>query len=184
MTKKPQIDIEVARKLQEQRNSKESSPVEEPATATSPEVKKSGQSTPSGQTASGKPKSPFDRDPPSFILSHPTDTHTLRFNKFCVVRPQFVLHTNEWQSQIDPLHTVDLEAGCNTLSELGEGYMLIFNGGTQGGWSLPHRHMQLLPLSTGPAFGYELWPDIYTSNRCHEGMQVALSAYIGCKMLS
>ncbi|KAI5302119.1 hypothetical protein KEM56_001022 [Ascosphaera pollenicola] len=169
LTKKPQIDINVARKLQEQSESKEPSPADAPSSSSS-SSSSARQATPPEKAKSEKPKSPFDRDPPSFVLSHPTDTHTLRFNKFCVVRPQFVLHTDEWQSQINPLETIDIEAGWTTLKEFGEGYMLIFNGGTQGGWSLPHRHMQLLPLSTGKPFGYDLWPDIYASKKLHEGM--------------
>ncbi|KAI5288044.1 hypothetical protein KEM54_005515, partial [Ascosphaera aggregata] len=190
LTKKPQIDIDVARKLQKQQGSRETSPVPVPVSAESAESAESAappappaaaitqktlvntsnapRPAPSEKTTSDKPTSPFDRDPPPFILSHPTTTHTLRFNKFCVVRPQFVLHTNEWQSQIDPLQPIDFEAGWTTLRELGDGYMLIFNGGTQGGWSLPHRHMQLLPLATGEKFGYELWPDMYASSASSE----------------
>ncbi|EEP82335.1 predicted protein [Uncinocarpus reesii 1704] len=102
---------------------------------------------------------PFARDPPDFVLEHVGPDHTLRFNKFCVVRPQFVLHTNEYKPQIEPLSEADLAAGWDVLCRLDSPYMLIYNGGLQGGWSLPHRHMQLLPRPRRDT--HELFPDLY-----------------------
>ncbi|PGH20811.1 hypothetical protein AJ80_03438 [Polytolypa hystricis UAMH7299] len=129
LTKKPQIDIKEAKE----------------------------QEKPNGQPQA-KP-SPFARDPPEFVLDRVGPKHTLRFNKFCVVRPQFVLHTNEFEPQIDPLSAADLSAAWNVLSRLETPYIVIYNGGMQGGWSLPHRHVQLLPRP--PKEEHDLYPDIY-----------------------
>ncbi|WEW54908.1 ATP adenylyltransferase [Emydomyces testavorans] len=103
--------------------------------------------------------SPFANDPPDFVLEHVGPEHTLRFNKFCVVRPQFVLHTNEFKPQIEPLAATDLAAAWSVLCRLESPYIVIYNGGMQGGWSLPHRHMQLLPRP--PRDVHDLFPDTY-----------------------
>ncbi|KAI1965273.1 hypothetical protein LOZ58_001119 [Ophidiomyces ophidiicola] len=117
---------------------------------------KDAQQAPNGTKA--KP-SPFAKDPPEFVLEHVGSEHTLRFNKFCVVRPQFVLHTNEFKPQIEPLCETDLAAAWNVLHRLQSPYIIIYNGGMQGGWSLPHRHMQFLPRP--PRESHELFPDKY-----------------------
>ncbi|EER26664.1 hypothetical protein CPC735_008370 [Coccidioides posadasii C735 delta SOWgp] len=103
--------------------------------------------------------SPFARDPPDFVLEHVGAEHTLRFNKFCVVRPQFVLHTNEYKPQIEPLSASDLAAAWSVLCKLESPYIVIYNGGVQGGWSLPHRHLQLLPRPARDV--HDLFPDTY-----------------------
>ena len=103
--------------------------------------------------------SPFARDPPEFVVEHVFHKHTLRFNKFCVVRPQFVLHTDQFEPQIEPLSAADLAAAWSVLCRLKSPYVVIYNGGMQGGWSLPHRHVQLLPRP--PRDTHDLFPDIY-----------------------
>jgi ATP adenylyltransferase len=106
-----------------------------------------------------RPKSPFARDPPDFVIEHVGAKHTLRLNKFCVVRPQLILHTNEFEPQIEPLSAEDLEAAWSVLCRLESPYIVIYNGGMQGGWSLTHRHMHLLPRP--PRDEHDLFPDIY-----------------------
>ncbi|EGD84300.1 hypothetical protein H112_07995 [Trichophyton rubrum D6] len=103
--------------------------------------------------------SPFANDPPEFVIEHVGPDHTLRLNKFCVVRTQFILHCNDFKPQIEPLEAVDLAAGWSVLTRMESEYLLIYNGGLQGGWSLPHRHMQLLPRP--PRDVHNLFPDIY-----------------------
>jgi ATP adenylyltransferase len=107
----------------------------------------------------GRPKSPFARDPPEFVIERIGGKHTLRLNKFCVVRPQLILHTNEFEPQIEPLSAEDLEAAWSVLCRLESPYIVIYNGGLQGGWSLTHRHMHLLPRP--PRDEHDLFPDIY-----------------------
>ena len=66
-------------------------------------------------------------------------------NKFCVVRPQFVLHTVEYEHQDQGLNDKDLRAGWAALQALGDGYMVIFNGGEEAGASVAHKHLQVIP---------------------------------------
>jgi ATP adenylyltransferase/5',5'''-P-1,P-4-tetraphosphate phosphorylase II len=66
-------------------------------------------------------------------------------NKFCVVRPQFVLHTVEYEHQDQGLNDGDLRAGWEALRALGDGYMVIFNGGEDAGASVAHKHLQIIP---------------------------------------
>lgn len=70
-----------------------------------------------------------------------------------------MLHANEFKPQIEPLSAVDLAAAWDVLCRLKSPYIVIYNGGVQGGWSLPHRHMQLLPRPSRDV--HDLWPDIY-----------------------
>ncbi|KAK2737962.1 hypothetical protein FQN57_007316 [Myotisia sp. PD_48] len=103
---------------------------------------------------------PFAKDPPDFVLQDVGgSSHTLRLNKFCVVRPQLILHTNEFEPQIEPLSAADIEVAWEVLCRMKTPYIVIYNGGMQGGWSLPHRHMQLLPRPSRDV--HDLFPDIY-----------------------
>jgi len=71
--------------------------------------------------------------------------HKLILNKYCVVRPQFVLHTVALESQNDALNERDCHAALECLAALGDGYMVIFNCGPDAGASINHRHLQILP---------------------------------------
>lgn len=175
MTKKPQIDINAARALEKENQiatettATTTSPASDQQTQESNENDKDNQAlkktVPAAAPAAPRHRhagSPFDRDPPSFVLDHPTAQHTLRLNKYCVVCPQFVLHTDAFASQLEPLTQGDFAAGWSALRRLGDGFMLIFNGGPHGGWSIPHRHMQLLPLAVDEGEGedgFALFPD-------------------------
>lgn len=64
-------------------------------------------------------------------------------NKFCWLRPQMILHTLDFQSQTDMLARDDFEAAISVLKQLGERYMLIFNGGPDAGSSVAHKHLQV-----------------------------------------
>ncbi|KMU71974.1 hypothetical protein CISG_00283 [Coccidioides immitis RMSCC 3703] len=63
------------------------------------------------------------------------------------------------QSQIEPLSASDLAAAWSVLCKLESPYIVIYNGGVQGGWSLPHRHLQLLPRPARDV--HDLFPDTY-----------------------
>ncbi|KAI5360339.1 putative Ap4A phosphorylase 1/2, ATP adenylyltransferase, HIT-like superfamily [Septoria linicola] len=71
--------------------------------------------------------------------------HKLILNKFCVVRPQFVLPTLEYQPQSDPLDVADFQAAWDVLIQLPENYMIIFNCGVEAGSSVGHKHLQIIP---------------------------------------
>lgn len=66
-------------------------------------------------------------------------------NKYCTVRPQFVLHTAEYESQADGLTREDMIAATEALQAMGNGYLVIFNGGKDAGASVAHKHLQIVP---------------------------------------
>ncbi|RVX74339.1 hypothetical protein B0A52_01464 [Exophiala mesophila] len=102
-------------------------------------------------TTQQKPYNPNDTsrrpgfldDDPEFTLCHVTPNHKLIMNKFCWLRPQMILHTLDFQSQTDMLARDDFEAAISVLKQLGERYMLIFNGGPDAGSSVAHKHLQV-----------------------------------------
>ena len=61
------------------------------------------------------------------------------------MRPQFVLHTVEYEHQDQGLNDGDLRAGWDALQALGNDYMVIFNGGEDAGASVGHKHLQVIP---------------------------------------
>lgn len=90
----------------------------------------------------------FGDDDPAFTVSTIGSHHKLILNKFCVVRPQFVLHTKDFEKQSDPLTYSDVNALRQTMQELGPGkYIGIFNCGAKAGSSIGHKHMQVFPTS-------------------------------------
>ena len=56
-----------------------------------------------------------------------------------------MLHTVEYAQQDEGLDDADLRAGWEALAALGEGFMVIFNGGVEAGASVAHRHLQVIP---------------------------------------
>lgn len=79
-----------------------------------------------------------------FDLYSPSRQHKLILNKYCVVRPQMVLHTVDFEPQEELLNAGDFHAAWLSLSALGDHYMVIFNGGKDAGASLNHKHLQVL----------------------------------------
>lgn len=73
------------------------------------------------------------------------------------MRPQYVLHTNVFVSQDDWLTEGDLTAAWEVLWGLESKHVIIYNCGVEGGSSVGHKHMQLLPLCEDD--GFRLWPD-------------------------
>lgn len=87
----------------------------------------------------------FDDDNSDFSLGLIGSNHKLILNKFCVVRPQFVIHTVEFEPQQTPLSLADLSALWNVLDRLESEHVAIFNCGADAGASVGHKHMQILP---------------------------------------
>jgi len=54
-----------------------------------------------------------------------------------------ILHTRDFQAQTDFLTEADLEASLDVLQQLGERYMVVFNGGPKAGSSVAHKHLQV-----------------------------------------
>tara|TARA_R110002060_G_scaffold10893_3_gene16057 strand:+ start:2087 stop:2413 length:327 start_codon:yes stop_codon:yes gene_type:complete len=84
-------------------------------------------------------------------------SHKLILNKYCVVRPQYVLHTTSFTPQADHLNVVDFAAAWNVLSRLESRHMVIYNCGVEAGSSIGHKHLQVLPRPEKEEF--ELFPD-------------------------
>ncbi|KAK5071665.1 bifunctional AP-4-A phosphorylase/ADP sulfurylase [Lithohypha guttulata] len=100
-----------------------------------------------------KPYNPNDKsrkpgfldDDPEFTLCKVAPNHKLILNKYCWLRPQLILHTLDFQSQKDMLTQADFHAASEVLKQLGDRYMIIFNGGPDAGSSVAHKHLQVFP---------------------------------------
>ncbi|KAI5792588.1 hypothetical protein DFH27DRAFT_192969 [Peziza echinospora] len=96
---------------------------------------------------------PFENPDPAFIIAR-NDTHTLLVNKFCILRPQLLLHTNEFQRQDEALNQRDITSAWTVLKALDGSkdaskkvdkgrYMAFFNCGANAGSSQGHKHVQI-----------------------------------------
>jgi len=96
-----------------------------------------------------KPKKPvaFADDSEDFDLGTFGSRHKLILNKFSVVRPQFVLHTVNYESQNEPLNVLDFQAIWHILQAVGKKYMAIYNCGAAAGASVNHKHIHIIPRS-------------------------------------
>jgi ATP adenylyltransferase/5',5'''-P-1,P-4-tetraphosphate phosphorylase II len=125
--------------------------------ATSLTVKPILSSTDPGRS---KPTNAFSDTDPDFLLSHIGPSHTLILNKYCVVRPQFILHTNDFVPQSDHLTESDLDAAWTVLSSLTRRkHIVIYNCGFEGWSSIGHKHLQILPRPS-EGDGFEFFPDL------------------------
>jgi ATP adenylyltransferase len=104
-----------------------------------------------------KATSPFVNPDPEFIVAHVGPLHTLILSKFCVYRPSYLLHTNDYVPQKDDLNEADIAATWLLLGHLRRPQMALFNCGAEAGASQSHKHIQLLPRPLPP--GPELFPD-------------------------
>ncbi|CAG8981592.1 hypothetical protein HYALB_00009471 [Hymenoscyphus albidus] len=98
----------------------------------------------------------FADDDPDFFLEHVGPSHTLILNKFCVVRPQYVLHTTAFEPQYDKLSVADFKAAWSVLSRLESEHIVIFNCGVDAGASQGHKHLQIVPAREE----FNLFPDV------------------------
>jgi ATP adenylyltransferase len=112
---------------------------------------------PKGSKQPAKGKDPFTDPEDGFVLSHVGHTHVLQFNKFCVYRPQLILHTKEFAKQTEDLDLADFTAGLSVLKQLKEPWVLFYNCGLRAGSSQGHKHMQLIPKPRSEDF--VLFPD-------------------------
>jgi ATP adenylyltransferase/5',5'''-P-1,P-4-tetraphosphate phosphorylase II len=66
------------------------------------------------------------------------------------VRPQYLIHTNDFVPQTDHLTEADLGAAWSVLRQLDSDrrrrHVVIYNCGFEAGSSLGHKHLQVLPL--------------------------------------
>ncbi|KAL1632026.1 hypothetical protein SLS56_004071 [Neofusicoccum ribis] len=78
---------------------------------------------------SSKVENAFSDTDPRFSLGHFGPKHKLILNKYSVVRPQFVLHTIEFEPQSDALNIHDMNAMWDAFSSLKSPHIAIFNCG-------------------------------------------------------
>lgn len=67
-------------------------------------------------------------------------------NRYCVLRPQYLLVTNDFRErQTSPLNQADLAAAWTVLHKLGNPHIAIYNCGKEAGCSRSHKHLQIFP---------------------------------------
>jgi ATP adenylyltransferase/5',5'''-P-1,P-4-tetraphosphate phosphorylase II len=110
-----------------------------------------------GRNQPAKGKDPFTDPEDGFVVRYVGETHVLQFNKFCVCKPQSILHTEEIAPQTEDLDLTDLAAGLDVLRQLKEPWILFYNCGLRAGSSQGHKHMQLIPKPKDEDF--LLFPD-------------------------
>ncbi|PHH53209.1 Protein APA1 [Ceratocystis fimbriata CBS 114723] len=118
------------------------------------------------------PFDPFATPPPALRIVDISPAHFLVLNKFAIAPEHFILATTAWRSQEDVLEAEDIEAayacvqayrgrqGGNQSGPDGgvvdgeehglqrTGLFVFYNGGPHSGASQPHRHLQLVPMSS------------------------------------
>jgi ATP adenylyltransferase len=112
---------------------------------------------PTNSKQPAKGKDPFTDPEEGFVLRYIGDTHVLQFNKFCVFRPQMILHTKEFAQQTEDLDFTDFAASLDVLKQLNEPWVLFYNCGLRAGSSQGHKHCQLIPKPRAEDF--VLFPD-------------------------
>lgn len=122
---------------------------------------------PPSDPSRSQPGGPFLHPDPDFVLCDVGTDYVLELNKHCILRPQYILHTREYERQADDLNEGDLRATWAVLDALGqegkgegkgdgEGIMAIYNCGAEAGASQGHKHLQLFPKPKRSDF--ELYP--------------------------
>jgi ATP adenylyltransferase len=112
---------------------------------------------PQGNTQPAKGKDPFTDPEDGFVLQSVNSTHVLQFNKFCIFRPQLILHTKQFAKQTEDLDLADFAAGLDVLRQFREPWVLFYNCGLRAGSSQGHKHCQLIPKPEAEEF--VLFPD-------------------------
>jgi ATP adenylyltransferase len=99
---------------------------------------------------SGGPKpNPFLPWDPALEVQRLGQGHVVILNKFPVQRGHLLLITQQWQPQAGWLHRDDWQALAGVEADTSG--LWFFNSCAAAGASQPHRHLQLLPRSTGEA---------------------------------
>ncbi|MCD6681532.1 MAG: phosphorylase [Burkholderiaceae bacterium] len=101
---------------------------------------------------------PFLSPDPALTLGPLGDRHTAILNKFPVSGRHIVIATKEFREQLEPLDRSDFAALARVLVEAGG--LGFYNGGTQGGASQRHKHLQWIPEAPGNAGLVEWLPGL------------------------
>lgn len=106
--------------------------------------------------ASQKNFDPFLPYDPDLFVAEVSKTHVALLNKFNVVEPHLLIVTRAFEPQEALLTYEDCEALLFCLAEFdGVGF---YNAGTAAGASQPHKHLQLIPISSLTNSGLPIEP--------------------------
>ncbi|KAJ3090821.1 bifunctional AP-4-A phosphorylase/ADP sulfurylase [Quaeritorhiza haematococci] len=87
-------------------------------------------------------------DPHLFVEAF--QNHNCVLNKFSVVRYHSLITTKDFESQLDPPNARDFEAAWHFLTSDGmPSYLGFYNCGPLSGASVPHKHLQMVPIDDG-----------------------------------
>jgi ATP adenylyltransferase len=110
---------------------------------------------PPGENAAGRtgaapklPANPFASPEPALLVAELTPTHRALLNKFSVLREHLLIVTREFQDQRALLDERDFEALAVAMEDAE--VLAFYNGGTGGGASQKHKHLQVVTLPLSP----------------------------------
>lgn len=83
--------------------------------------------------------------------------YLVQLNKFCILRPQLLLHPREFASQEDRLTEDDFAATLEVMEEFSSDALAFYNCGRESGSSQPYKHVQIV-LKPRPD-EFVMWPD-------------------------
>lgn len=96
-----------------------------------------------------KPFDPFAYEPrPKLFIEDIGPAHYLVLNKFAITPEHFIIATKDFAPQTHILEEGDLEAALECIRAYDGELFVFFNCGQHSGASQPHRHLQLLPISS------------------------------------
>lgn len=96
----------------------------------------------------GSGVNPFLPPDPELLVGCVSPTHLAVLNKFNVIADHLLLVTRRFVPQEEPLDLADLDAAARAMA--GVDGLAFYNGGSVGGASQPHKHLQVIPLPLGP----------------------------------
>ncbi|KAJ3225161.1 bifunctional AP-4-A phosphorylase/ADP sulfurylase [Chytriomyces hyalinus] len=126
---------------------------------------------PQNQNKQLKPFNPFL--PPDVNLTVDESllgTHALLLNKFAVVRAHALVVTKSWASQSSFLDAKDLAAAWVLIGQTDSQFLGFFNCGPLSGASVPHKHMQFIPVHQGSVDDVIPIEDLLESHRKNAGI--------------
>ncbi|KAJ3076624.1 bifunctional AP-4-A phosphorylase/ADP sulfurylase [Podochytrium sp. JEL0797] len=94
------------------------------------------------------PFNPFLTPDPELLVTPLSPSHNLLLNKFSIVKGHAIITTQHWESQLSQLKESEFKAAWALLESGGE-YLGFYNCGPLSGASVPHLHMQFIPVTKG-----------------------------------
>ena len=111
----------------------------------SKEVQDRAQQLPNLKNTDQKPFNPFLPYEPDLYVGELTNHYRCLLNKFNVMDHHILMVTNKFVPQQTPLDVEDFLAALICL-QAHDG-LVFYNGGTEAGASVEHKHLQMIPLS-------------------------------------